>query len=54
MILKSYIVENNINFFKENKFALFYGENLGLKNELKEKILSLEKKILLEILQRKF
>ena len=44
MILKSYIVENNINFFKENKCALFYGENLGLKNELKEKILSLEKK----------
>ena len=37
MIYKSYIVENNLNIINTN-FSLFYGENLGLQNEIKEKI----------------
>lgn len=37
MIYKSYIAEENINLLKEN-CILFYGENLGLKNEFKDKI----------------
>ena len=35
MIYKSYIVENNLNIITN---FLFYGENLGLQNEIKEKI----------------
>ena len=38
MIYKSYILEQNVNSFDE-KIALFYGVNLGLKNDLKEKII---------------
>ena len=37
MIYKSYILEQNINSLNE-KIALFYGENLGLKNDLKKKL----------------
>ena len=37
MIYKSYIAEENVNLLKEN-CILFYGENLGLKNEFKEKL----------------
>ena len=37
MIYKSYLIEQNINLLNKNLF-LFYGENLGLKNELKDKI----------------
>ena len=37
MISKSYILEKNINQINKNLF-LFYGENLGLKNEFKTKI----------------
>ena len=37
MIYKSYLVENNFSVLKE-KLTLFYGENLGLKNDFKEKI----------------
>ena len=37
MNYKSYLVEQNINLLKNN-FTLFYGENLGLINEFKEKI----------------
>ncbi len=37
MIYKSYLVEQNINVLDKNK-TLFYGENLGLKNEFKNKI----------------
>ena len=40
MILKSYIVENNINSLNQYKSSLIYGENLGLKDSLKEKILA--------------
>jgi len=36
MIYKSYIFEDNIGSIKE-KITLFYGENLGLKNDLKKK-----------------
>ena len=38
MIYKSYFLENNINSLNE-KITLFYGENLGLKNDLKGKII---------------
>ena len=37
MIYKSYLIEQNISLLNKNLF-LFYGENLGLKNELKDKI----------------
>ena len=37
MIFKSYLVEQNINILNKNLILLF-GENLGLKNEIKEKI----------------
>ena len=37
MIYKSYLIEQNINILNEN-FYLFFGENLGLKNELRNKI----------------
>ena len=37
MIYKSYLIEQNIGLLDKNLF-LFYGENLGLKNELKDKI----------------
>ena len=38
MIYKSYLVEQNIGIIK-NKLALIYGENLGLQNDLKKKII---------------
>ena len=38
MIYKSNVLENNINSLNE-KIILFYGENLGLKNDLKGKII---------------
>ena len=38
MISKSYIIENNINLINKN-LILFYGENLGLKNDFKKKII---------------
>ena len=37
MIYKSYLLEQNLNSVNE-KFILFYGENLGLKEEFKKKI----------------
>ena len=40
MIYKSYIVEQNLADLKEN-CILFYGENLGLKNEIKDKVRSI-------------
>ncbi len=39
MIYKSYLVEKDINLLKEN-ICLFYGQNLGLKNDLKNNILN--------------
>ena len=38
MILKSYILEKNFNYFENYKIFLFYGENQGLKREFKEKL----------------
>ena len=43
MIYKSYLVEENINIFKNN-IVLFYGENLGLIEEFKQIILKDKKK----------
>ena len=37
MIYKSYLVEENFKLIKSN-IVLFYGENLGLKNDFKDKI----------------
>ena len=45
MIHKSYLIEDNIDLLK-NKFSLFYGENLGLKNEFKIKLKKKFKKIM--------
>ena len=44
MIYKSYLLEKNINLLN-NKIVLFYGENLGLKDELKKKIRNKNKNI---------
>lgn len=43
MIFKSYLVEENIEVLKNN-FTLFYGENLGLQDDIKKNITKLEKK----------
>ena len=42
MIIKSYIVEKNQEFFQK-EFLLFYGQNIGLKEEIKKKIKSIYK-----------
>ncbi len=47
MIYKSYLVEQNFETIKE-KLILFYGENLGLKNDLKNKIKNLNKRALIK------
>ena len=36
MIVKSYLLEQNLDLIKENSLVLFYGENLGLKNDFKK------------------
>ena len=38
MIIKSYIFEKNLSFYKNFKSILFYGENIGLKRDLKYNI----------------
>ena len=43
MIFKSYLVEENIEILTNN-FTLFYGENLGLQDDIKQNIIKLEKK----------
>ena len=43
MILKSYIVEQNFNDIVKYKSVLFYGENNGIKDDLKEKIIETNK-----------
>ena len=35
MIFKSYLIEKNFKVLKDKNRFLFYGENLGLKNDLK-------------------
>ncbi len=44
MILKSFEIENNIKKILQYKFILIYGENIGLKDNLKKNIISLNKK----------
>lgn len=44
MILKSFEIENNIQRIIQYKFILIYGENIGLKETLKKKLVSLNKK----------
>ena len=39
MILKSYIVEKDHNILSKFKSVLMYGENQGIKEDIKEKIL---------------
>lgn len=39
MISKSYLIEQDKQFLMKNKSVLFYGENLGLKNDFKRNIL---------------
>ena len=47
MIYKSYLAEQSKSFLTENKLVLFYGENLGLKNDFKKKIFySLKDKVI--------
>jgi DNA polymerase III subunit delta len=47
MIYKSYLAEQSKSFLTENKLVLFYGENLGLKNDFKRRIFhSLKDKII--------
>ena len=38
MIFKSFLVEQNINLIADKNLILFYGENLGLKNDFKKLI----------------
>ena len=49
MIYKSYIIEKNFDLIDKN-IILFYGENLGLKNEFKNKIKKKYKKNNYELL----
>ena len=44
MILKSFEIENNIQKIQQYKFVLIYGENIGLKETLKKKIINLNLK----------
>ncbi len=44
MILKSFEIENNIQSLLKYKFILIYGENIGLKEILKKKIIDTRKK----------
>jgi DNA polymerase III subunit delta len=43
MILKSYIVEQNVEVLKNYQATLIYGENTGIKDDIKEKIKELNK-----------
>lgn len=47
MIFKSYLAEDDLRYFEKNKSVLFYGENLGLKNLFRERILATKKTIIL-------
>ncbi len=47
MIYKSYTIEQNINTFKNN-IVLFYGENLGMKNDFKDQIKKANNKIFIK------
>ena len=45
MILKSYIVEKNINILDQYLSVLIYGQNTGIQDEIKSKIIQLNKNI---------
>ena len=47
MIYKSFLVEENLKLLKYN-LVLFYGENLGLKDDFKNKIKNLNKHALIK------
>ena len=47
MISKSYIVEDKKDFFINEQSVLFYGENLGLKNDFKRNFKTLIKSLVL-------
>lgn len=47
MNFKSYLIEKDCTYLKNLNSVLFYGENLGLKNDLKSKIKDLSKKALI-------
>ena len=38
MILKSFLVEKNITLIEKYFVSLFYGENIGMKDDIKEQI----------------
>ena len=38
MILKSYIIEKNLSIIDNYESILFYGENIGLKDEIKSEL----------------
>ena len=38
MIIKSFIIEKDITHLEKYKYVLFYGENNGIKDDLKDKI----------------
>ena len=44
MIAKSYEIEKNISLFLKHNFFLIYGENFGLKNDIKDKLINEIKK----------
>ena len=43
MIFKSYLVENDISILKDKNIILIYGENTGLKDDLKKSIIERNK-----------
>ena len=51
MIIKSYLLEQNLEQLKQFSIYLFYGDNQGLKNEFKEKIKKFENKEILNLFQ---
>ena len=44
MIAKSYEIEKNISLFLKHNFFLIHGENVGLKNDIKDKLINKIKK----------
>ena len=52
MISKSYLIENSEKFFLENNCILFYGDNLGLKRDFKNKFKFIKpKKLIINLYQ---
>ena len=47
MNFKSYLIEKDYSYLQKLNSVLFYGENLGLKNDLKNKIKNLNNKALI-------